>query len=84
MSTDVQSTILATHSHPFIILFLTLLIYFFQYFGDRISEKVKNKVIEILYSWTVSLPDEAKIAEAYQMLKKQGKHIDALTYYFYY
>ncbi|CAL8331740.1 unnamed protein product [Merluccius merluccius] len=43
-----------------------------KYFGDRISEKVKNKVIEILYSWTVSLPDEAKISEAYQMLKKQG------------
>ncbi|CAL8328760.1 unnamed protein product [Lota lota] len=43
-----------------------------KYFGDRISEKVKNKVIEILYSWTVSLPDETKISEAYQMLKKQG------------
>lgn len=37
------------------------------------SEKVKAKVIAMLYSWTVSLPDEAKISEAYQMLKTQGK-----------
>lgn len=26
----------------------------------------------MLYSWTISLPDEAKICEAYQMLKSQG------------
>lgn len=37
------------------------------------SEQVKKKVIEMLYSWTVSLPDETKIAEAYQMLKLQGE-----------
>ncbi|KAJ3615047.1 hypothetical protein NHX12_018615, partial [Muraenolepis orangiensis] len=43
-----------------------------KYFGDRISEKVKNKVIEILYGWTVSLPNETKISDAYEMLKKQG------------
>lgn len=45
----------------------------FQYLGDRVSEKVKSKVIEMLYTWTVSLPDEAKICEAYQMLKSQGE-----------
>ncbi|XP_055993553.1 ADP-ribosylation factor-binding protein GGA1 [Sorex fumeus] len=43
-----------------------------KYQGSRTSEKVKNKVLELLYSWTVGLPQEAKIAEAYQMLKKQG------------
>ncbi|XP_072882724.1 ADP-ribosylation factor-binding protein GGA3 isoform X2 [Hemitrygon akajei] len=43
-----------------------------KYLGDRISEKVKTKVIELLFSWTVALPDETKIKEAYQMLKKQG------------
>nr|XP_019940079.1 PREDICTED: ADP-ribosylation factor-binding protein GGA3-like [Paralichthys olivaceus] len=43
-----------------------------KYLGDKVSEKVKSKVIELLYSWTVSLPDEAKICEAYQMLKSQG------------
>ncbi|KAM7418909.1 hypothetical protein PAMA_016161 [Pampus argenteus] len=43
-----------------------------KYLGDNVSERVKTKVIEMLYSWTVSLPDEAKICEAYQMLKAQG------------
>uniref|UniRef100_A0A4X2L030 Golgi associated, gamma adaptin ear containing, ARF binding protein 3 n=1 Tax=Vombatus ursinus TaxID=29139 RepID=A0A4X2L030_VOMUR len=42
------------------------------YLGDRISEKVKAKVIELLYSWTVALPEESKIKDAYQMLKRQG------------
>ncbi|XP_051986976.1 ADP-ribosylation factor-binding protein GGA3a [Xyrauchen texanus] len=43
-----------------------------KYLADRVSEQVKTKVIELLYSWSVALPDEAKITEAYQMLKKQG------------
>ncbi|XP_034499753.1 ADP-ribosylation factor-binding protein GGA1 isoform X3 [Ailuropoda melanoleuca] len=43
-----------------------------KYLGSRTSEKVKNKISELLYSWTVGLPEEVKIAEAYQMLKKQG------------
>ncbi|XP_042559772.1 ADP-ribosylation factor-binding protein GGA3a [Clupea harengus] len=43
-----------------------------KYLGDRVSEQVKTKVIEMLYSWTVALPDEAKISEAYQMLRRQG------------
>ncbi|KAL3996291.1 COMPASS component SWD2 [Sarotherodon galilaeus] len=43
-----------------------------KYLGDKVSEQVKKRVIEMLYSWTVSLPDETKIAEAYQMLKLQG------------
>ncbi|XP_074121222.1 ADP-ribosylation factor-binding protein GGA3 isoform X4 [Sminthopsis crassicaudata] len=43
-----------------------------KYLGDRISEKVKAKVIELLYSWTMALPEESKIKDAYQMLKRQG------------
>uniref|UniRef100_A0A5F5PL30 Golgi associated, gamma adaptin ear containing, ARF binding protein 1 n=1 Tax=Equus caballus TaxID=9796 RepID=A0A5F5PL30_HORSE len=43
-----------------------------KYLGSRTSEKVKSKILELLYSWTVGLPEEVKIAEAYQMLKKQG------------
>ncbi|XP_057413072.1 ADP-ribosylation factor-binding protein GGA1 isoform X3 [Balaenoptera acutorostrata] len=43
-----------------------------KYLGSRTSEKVKNKILELLYSWTVGLPEEVKIAEAYQMLKKQA------------
>uniref|UniRef100_A0A8C1ZXP4 Golgi associated, gamma adaptin ear containing, ARF binding protein 3b n=1 Tax=Cyprinus carpio TaxID=7962 RepID=A0A8C1ZXP4_CYPCA len=42
------------------------------YMGDSVSEKVKNKIIEMLYSWTVAFPNEAKIADAYQTLKRQG------------
>ncbi len=33
---------------------------------------MKKKVIELLYSWTQSLPSEVKINEAYQMLKRQS------------
>ena len=29
-------------------------------------------MIELLYSWTQSLPSEVKINEAYQMLKRQS------------
>ncbi|XP_056890575.1 ADP-ribosylation factor-binding protein GGA3a isoform X2 [Takifugu flavidus] len=43
-----------------------------KYLGDKVSERVKLKVITMLHSWTVSLPDEAKIIEAYRMLKLQG------------
>lgn len=43
-----------------------------KYLGARAPEAVKKKVLEIMYSWTVRLPDETKIADAYQMLKKQG------------
>ncbi|MBN3311249.1 GGA1 protein, partial [Amia calva] len=42
-----------------------------KYLGSRAPEKVKGKVLELMYSWTVGLPDEVKIADAYQMLKKQ-------------
>lgn len=43
-----------------------------KYLGNRTSEKVKKKTIEIMYSWQKGLPHETKIKEAYDMLKKQG------------
>ncbi|KAM5148992.1 ADP-ribosylation factor-binding protein GGA1 [Mantella aurantiaca] len=43
-----------------------------KYLGTRSPEKVKQKILELLYSWTLGLPNEVKITEAYQMLKKQG------------
>lgn len=46
---------------------------FLQYLGSRTSEKVKSKILELMYSWTLGLPHEVKISEAYQMLKKQGE-----------
>lgn len=46
-----------------------------QYLGSRSPEPVKKRVLELIYSWTLALPDEAKISDAYQMLKKQGKAV---------
>ncbi|KAL6103333.1 gga1 [Pungitius sinensis] len=43
-----------------------------KYLGSRSPEPVKRKVLELIFSWTLGLPDEAKISDAYQMLKKQG------------
>ena len=44
-----------------------------QYLANEISENTKKKVKELLYSWKIGLPHEPKIAEAYEMLKKQGE-----------
>ncbi|TSK62613.1 ADP-ribosylation factor-binding protein GGA1 [Bagarius yarrelli] len=43
-----------------------------MYLGSRAPEPVKKKVLEMMYSWTVGFPEENKICDAYQMLKKQG------------
>ncbi|XP_057717487.1 ADP-ribosylation factor-binding protein GGA3 isoform X2 [Corythoichthys intestinalis] len=43
-----------------------------KYMGDSAPEKVKTKIVEMLYSWTVAFPNEAKINEAYQTLRRQG------------
>uniref|UniRef100_A0A3P8V5N4 Golgi associated, gamma adaptin ear containing, ARF binding protein 1 n=1 Tax=Cynoglossus semilaevis TaxID=244447 RepID=A0A3P8V5N4_CYNSE len=43
-----------------------------KYLGSRSPEPVKKKVLELIYSWTLGLPEEIKISDAYQMLKKQG------------
>ncbi len=44
--------------------------------GDTAPEKVKRKIVEMLYSWTVAFPNEAKISEAYQTLRRQGEMSD--------
>ncbi|TDH02847.1 hypothetical protein EPR50_G00156660 [Perca flavescens] len=43
-----------------------------MYMGKSSPEKVKMKIIEMLYSWTVAFPNETKIGEAYQALRVQG------------
>ena len=45
---------------------------FIQYDGDWTAEPVKKRIIQCMYSWSVGLPKETKIAEAYKMLKTQG------------
>jgi len=43
-----------------------------KYAGTRTPEHVKQKVVELLFSWTREIPQEKKIIEAYEMLKLQG------------
>ncbi|KAF6272348.1 golgi associated, gamma adaptin ear containing, ARF binding protein 2 [Rhinolophus ferrumequinum] len=43
-----------------------------KYLGSWTTDRVKGRVIEILFSWTVWFPEDIKIRDAYQMLKKQG------------
>ncbi|XP_066496668.1 ADP-ribosylation factor-binding protein GGA2 isoform X2 [Tiliqua scincoides] len=43
-----------------------------KYLGDWSTERVKSRIIEVMFSWTVWFPEEVKIRDAYQMLKKQG------------
>lgn len=61
-----KKTVLSRHSDLVIITFCL------QYMGDSTPEKVKMKIVEMLYSWTVAFPNETKISEAYQTLKSQG------------
>ncbi|XP_067316637.1 ADP-ribosylation factor-binding protein GGA2 isoform X2 [Anolis sagrei] len=43
-----------------------------KYLGSWSTEQVKSRIVETLFSWTVWFPEEVKIRDAYQMLKKQG------------
>ncbi|XP_041474263.1 ADP-ribosylation factor-binding protein GGA2-like [Lytechinus variegatus] len=51
-----------------------------KYLGNKTTEKVKKKTIELMYSWQKGLPYEGKIVEAYDMLKKQGLVKEDPTY----
>ncbi|KAF5888555.1 ADP-ribosylation factor-binding protein GGA2-like, partial [Clarias magur] len=43
-----------------------------KYLGAWSTDEVKQRVTEVLYSWTQWLKDEPKVQEAYSMLKRQG------------
>ncbi|XP_036594703.1 ADP-ribosylation factor-binding protein GGA2 [Trichosurus vulpecula] len=43
-----------------------------KYLGSWTTDKVKSRIIEIMFSWTVWFPEDIKIRDAYHMLKKQG------------
>jgi len=43
-----------------------------KYAGTRTPEHIKQKVVELLFTWTREIPEERKIVEAYEMLKSQG------------
>ncbi|KAL3267685.1 hypothetical protein HHI36_006819 [Cryptolaemus montrouzieri] len=43
-----------------------------KYLGCQTPVVVKQKVLQLLYVWTLDFPKESKIKEAYDMLRKQG------------
>lgn len=43
-----------------------------KYLGSSTPDVVKNKIIDLLKLWSVKFPNETKIKEAFEMLKKQG------------
>lgn len=43
-----------------------------KYLGSQTPKPVRDRVLQLMYSWTTDYPREAKIKEAYQMLRKQG------------
>jgi len=51
-----------------------------KYSGTRTPEHIKQKVVELLFSWTKQIPEEKKIVEAYEMLKSQGLVLGDPTY----
>lgn len=43
-----------------------------KYLGCYTPVSVKQKVLQLMYLWTLDYPKETKVREAYDMLKKQG------------
>ncbi|KAG5894353.1 hypothetical protein JTB14_031914 [Gonioctena quinquepunctata] len=43
-----------------------------KYLGSQTPLTVKQKVLQLLYLWTLDYPKETKIKEAFDMLRKQG------------
>ncbi|KRT86702.1 hypothetical protein AMK59_2175, partial [Oryctes borbonicus] len=43
-----------------------------KYLGSHTPLSVRQKVLQLMYLWTLDYPKESKIKEAYDMLKKQG------------
>ncbi|XP_030755451.1 ADP-ribosylation factor-binding protein GGA1 isoform X2 [Sitophilus oryzae] len=43
-----------------------------KYLGSKTPLTVKQKILQLLYLWTLDYPKEVKIKEAFDMLRKQG------------
>lgn len=43
-----------------------------KYLGSNTPVSVKQKILQLLYVWTLDYPKETKIKEAFDMLRKQG------------
>ncbi|KAF3423950.1 hypothetical protein E2986_05016 [Frieseomelitta varia] len=52
-----------------------------KYLGDKTPAMVRQKVLQLLHTWTREYPKELKIKEAYEMLRKQGIEIFNLDFF---
>ena len=52
-------------------LIVTEVLFYRQYLGNKTSERIKTRCVELLYSWHKGLPHQVKIGDAYKMLKSQ-------------
>lgn len=43
-----------------------------KYLGNSTPTLIKNKIIDLLKLWCIKYPQETKIKEAFDMLKRQG------------
>lgn len=52
-----------------------------KYLGSQTPLTVRQKVLQLMYVWTLDYPKETKIKEAYDMLRKQGviKEVPSLS-----
>lgn len=52
-----------------------------KYLGSQTPLTVRQKVLQLMYVWTLDFPKETKIKEAYDMLRKQGviKEVPSLS-----
>lgn len=52
-----------------------------KYLGSQTPLSVRQKVLQLMYVWTLDYPKETKIKEAYDMLRKQGviKEVPSLS-----
>lgn len=53
-----------------------------KYLGNKTPASVRQKVLQLMYIWTLDYPKESKIKEAYDMLRKQGviKEVPTLSF----
>lgn len=52
-----------------------------KYLGDKTPAMVRQKVLQLLHTWTREYPKELKIKEAYEMLRKQGIEVNFMCYF---
>lgn len=43
-----------------------------KFLGDRTPKEIKDRILDILFTWSDRYPHLSKVKEAYQMLKTQG------------